>query len=82
MLVTVPWAEALGGAEAMLQAVLDGAGEEQHELELVFFDDGSWPRELAAGDSRRGVRRRPPAPAPSLAATVLRLARFRARRPA
>ena len=28
ILVTVPWGEPLGGAEAMLQAVLDGAQDE------------------------------------------------------
>ncbi len=52
MLVTVPWPERLGGAEAMLQTVLDGAGESGHEIDLVFLEDGSWPREL----SRAGLR--------------------------
>jgi glycosyltransferase involved in cell wall biosynthesis len=47
ILVTVPWGEPLGGAEAMLQAVLDGAQEEGHELELVFFKPGPWPAALA-----------------------------------
>ena len=47
VLVTVPWGEPLGGAEAMLQAVLDGAREEGHELELVFFRDGPWPAALS-----------------------------------
>jgi len=46
ILITVPWGEPLGGAEAMLQAVLNGAREERHELELVFFQPGSWPDEL------------------------------------
>jgi glycosyltransferase involved in cell wall biosynthesis len=46
VLVTVPWAEPLGGAEAMLQAVLDGAAAEGHEVELVFFEHGSWPEAL------------------------------------
>ncbi len=31
----------------MLQAVLDGAREEGHELELVFFRDGPWPAALS-----------------------------------
>jgi len=31
----------------MLQAVLDGAQEEGHELELVFFRPGSWPAALS-----------------------------------
>jgi glycosyltransferase involved in cell wall biosynthesis len=52
VLITVPWGERLGGAEAMLQALLQGADEHEHELELVFFMSGSWPRELA----RRGLR--------------------------
>jgi glycosyltransferase involved in cell wall biosynthesis len=46
ILVTVPWAERLGGAEAMLQAILDGAQESGHEVELVFFEPGPWPDEL------------------------------------
>ncbi len=49
VLITVPWGEPLGGAEAMLQAVLAGAREEGHELELVFFEPGSWP--AALGDA-------------------------------
>ncbi len=52
VLVTVPWPERLGGAEAMLQTVLDGSAESPHEVELVFFEDGSWPRELAAAGMR------------------------------
>lgn len=52
VLVTVPWGEPLGGAEAMLQAVLDGAREEGHEVELVFFEPGSWPAELAGAGFR------------------------------
>jgi glycosyltransferase involved in cell wall biosynthesis len=47
VLVTVPWPERLGGAEAMLQTILDGVEESGHEIELVFFEDGPWPRELA-----------------------------------
>ena len=46
ILVTVPWAEALGGAEAMLQANLDGAREAGHEMELVFLEPGPWAEEL------------------------------------
>src|SRR5437660_8088127 len=30
----------------MLQGVLDGAGEGEHELEPVFFQDGPWVQEL------------------------------------
>jgi glycosyltransferase involved in cell wall biosynthesis len=83
ILITVPWGRRLGGAEAMLQGVLDGAAENEHELELVFFEPGPWPQELreagfrveviAAGRLRHTHR---------WVATVLRLARlFRARRP-
>jgi glycosyltransferase involved in cell wall biosynthesis len=46
ILVTVPWHERLGGAEAMLQTIIDGVGESGHEMEFVFFEDGSWPAEL------------------------------------
>lgn len=83
MLVTVPWGQRLGGAEAMLQGVLDGAAASGHELELVFFQDGPWPEELSAAGLRVEV-----IPAGRLRqahrwlATVLRLARlFRARQP-
>ena len=83
VLITVPWWERLGGAEAMLHTILEGAAESGHELELVFFRDGPWPAELAAAGLRveiveagrvRNVVR--------LAATIERLAAlFRARRP-
>jgi glycosyltransferase involved in cell wall biosynthesis len=46
LLITVPWGERLGGAEAMLQGVLDGAAADGHELEPVFFQPGRWPEEL------------------------------------
>jgi glycosyltransferase involved in cell wall biosynthesis len=52
ILITVPWSERFGGAEAMLQTVLDGAREEGHELELVFFEPGAWPAELARAGFR------------------------------
>ncbi|HWG09798.1 MAG TPA: glycosyltransferase [Solirubrobacteraceae bacterium] len=48
ILVIVPWGQRLGGAEAMLQMVLDGAAQSGHEFELVFLEHGAWPRELAA----------------------------------
>lgn len=83
ILITVPWGEPLGGAEAMLQAVLDGAQEEGHELELVFFKPGPWPEGLRAAGFRVEVvaagRLRE---AHRWVATVARLARImRARRP-
>jgi glycosyltransferase involved in cell wall biosynthesis len=46
ILITVPWGQRLGGAESLLQSVLDGTSRERHELELVFFEDGPWPQEL------------------------------------
>jgi glycosyltransferase involved in cell wall biosynthesis len=80
---TVPWGERLGGAEAMLQGVLEGGGDGEHELEVVFFADGPWVTELREAGLRVDVlgagRLRE---AHRWAATVLRLARlFRARRP-
>ena len=52
VVITGPWGERLGGAEAMLQGVLDGAAEGQHELEPVFFQDGAWPQELRSAGLR------------------------------
>jgi glycosyltransferase involved in cell wall biosynthesis len=81
ILITVPWAEPWGGAEAMLQAILDGAQEEGHRLELVFFESGSWPVALADAGFRVDVieagRLRQ---AHRWAATVFRLARMLRRR--
>jgi glycosyltransferase involved in cell wall biosynthesis len=48
ILITVPWGDRLGGAEAMLHTALDGAGHSGHEVEVVFFEAGAWPGELAA----------------------------------
>jgi glycosyltransferase involved in cell wall biosynthesis len=83
ILVTVPWGEPLGGAEAMLQAVLGGAREEGHELELVFFEPGGWPAALSDAGFRVDVleagRLREPH---RFILTVARLARImRSRRP-
>ncbi len=67
----------------MLHTILEGAGESGHELELIFFEDGSWPAELRAAGLRVEV-----IPAGRVrelhrfAATVRELAaRFRERRP-
>jgi glycosyltransferase involved in cell wall biosynthesis len=46
ILITLPWGERLGGAEVMLQTVLDGAQESPHQLELVFLAPGPWANEL------------------------------------
>jgi glycosyltransferase involved in cell wall biosynthesis len=66
LLIVVPWGDRLGGAEGMLQTVLDGAGESGHELELVFLAPGPWAGECAemgfhvevipAGQLRQGRR--------------------------
>jgi glycosyltransferase involved in cell wall biosynthesis len=83
ILVTVPWGERLGGAEAMLHTALGGARQSGHEMELVFFEPGSWPDELTDAGFRIEV-----IPAGRLrhahrsVTTVLRLARLlRRRRP-
>ncbi len=83
VLITMPWGHRLGGAEAMLQTVLDGAQASGDELELVFFQAGPWPVELREAGFRvevleagrlRDVHR--------WIATVVRLARsFRRRQP-
>ncbi len=52
ILVTLPWGQRLGGAEAMLQTVLDGVEGSGHELELVFFEPGPWPVELSKAGFR------------------------------
>jgi glycosyltransferase involved in cell wall biosynthesis len=67
----------------MLQGVLDGAGESEHEIEVVFFKDGTWPRALREAGLRVEVidagRLRQPH---KWLMTVVKLARlFRARRP-
>jgi glycosyltransferase involved in cell wall biosynthesis len=83
VLVTVPWGERLGGAEAMLQAILDGAQRSGHEFELVFFEPGSWSQELsAAGFHVEVIEAGRLRQARRSLATVLRLARIlRRRRP-
>lgn len=83
IVITLPWGRRLGGAEAMLQAILDGAQATAHRLELIFFEDGPWPAELLAAGYRVDVipagRLRQPH---RFAATVNRLARiFRDRQP-
>ena len=52
IIVTVPWTDRLGGAEAMLHTILEGADQSGHQLELVFFDGGSWPDELRQAGMR------------------------------
>jgi glycosyltransferase involved in cell wall biosynthesis len=83
VLITVPWWERLGGAEAMLHTLLGGAQESGHELELVFFEDGPWPAELREAGLRVDVIRAGRVrQLPRTLATIGRLASlFRARRP-
>lgn len=83
VLIIVPWAQRLGGAEAMLHGILEGAAEGPHELEIVFFERGPWADELAEAGLRVSVipagRLREPH---RYLATVVRLARLmRSRRP-
>ncbi len=91
VLITVPWGERLGGAEVMLQTLLDGGGpasqaptaSDSLELELVFFEQGSWPEQLRRAGFRVEVieagRLREPW---RMARCVLALARtLRRRRP-
>src|ERR1035438_4732941 len=81
ILITVPWAQRLGGSEAMLHTILQGADESGHQLEFVFFEPGPWPDELKDAGFRVEV-----IPAGRLRqahrwiATVVRLARIMRRR--
>jgi glycosyltransferase involved in cell wall biosynthesis len=81
ILITLPWGQRLGGAEAMLQMALEGAREHGHTLEPVFFEPGPWQQELSEAGLRVTVL-----PAGRLreahrwAATVVRLARMMRRR--
>ena len=83
IVITVPWWERLGGAEAMLQTIVEGAQTSGHELELVFFREGSWPSELRqAGLAVEVIEAGRVREIHRLGGTVKRLARlFRARRP-
>ncbi len=83
ILVTAPWGERLGGAEAMLQAVIEGAREGGHEVELVFFEPGPWPTELIdAGFTVEVIHAARLRQAHRWLPTVLRLASiFRRRQP-
>ena len=57
LLITVPWGARLGGAEEMLQMVLEGAQKAGHELELVFLEAGPWPAELSDAGFRVEILR-------------------------
>lgn len=83
ILITVPWGDRLGGAEAMLQTALAGAERSGHEVELVFFEPGSWPQELVdAGFRVEIIRAGRLRQVHRTIGTILRLARLlRQRRP-
>lgn len=81
ILVTVPWPERRGGAEAMLQTILDGAQDSGHELELVFTEDGPWPQDLAAaGFAVEVIKAGRVRELHRLVATILRLSSLMRRR--
>jgi glycosyltransferase involved in cell wall biosynthesis len=44
--VTVAWARLSGGAEAMLQTLIEGGSANGYELRLVFLEPGPWPEQL------------------------------------
>jgi glycosyltransferase involved in cell wall biosynthesis len=83
IVITLPWGQRLGGAEAMLHTVLEGARESGHQLEPVFFEEGPWADELReAGFRVEVIRAGHLREAHRWAATVVRLARlFRRRQP-
>lgn len=77
ILITVPWAQRLGGAEAMLQGILSSPEEHEHELEVIFFEEGPWAEELReAGLRVEVVRAGRLRQAHRWAATVIRLSRL------
>ncbi len=48
LLFTLPWATRSGGAEEMLQALVQGGPAHGYESELVFLQGGPWPEQLRA----------------------------------
>lgn len=48
LLITVPWRERLGGAEAMLWSFLQRMDRERLAPRVVFFEDGGFRRDVAA----------------------------------
>jgi glycosyltransferase involved in cell wall biosynthesis len=55
VLFTLPWATRSGGAEEMLQALVDGGPAHGYAAELVFLEPGPWPAELRAAGVRAEV---------------------------
>ncbi|HTY97785.1 MAG TPA: glycosyltransferase [Solirubrobacteraceae bacterium] len=48
LLFTLPWATRSGGAEEMLQALIEGGPGHGYESEVAFLQDGPWPQALRA----------------------------------
>ena len=48
LLFTLPWATRSGGAEEMLQALVEGGAAQGYESELAFLQEGPWPEQLRA----------------------------------
>lgn len=48
LLFTLPWATRSGGAEEMLQALVEGGPGHGYESEVAFLQEGPWPAELRA----------------------------------
>ena len=48
LLFTLPWATRSGGAEEMLQALVEGGPGHGYESEVAFLQEGPWPEELRA----------------------------------
>jgi glycosyltransferase involved in cell wall biosynthesis len=48
LLITVPWGERLGGAEAMLWSFLRHVDRVRFEPRVIFFEDGGFPRDVAS----------------------------------
>jgi glycosyltransferase involved in cell wall biosynthesis len=48
LLFTLPWATRSGGAEEMLQSLVQGGPRHGYESEVVFLQEGPWPEQLRA----------------------------------
>ena len=55
IVITVPWGDRLGGAENMLWTLLRHLDRKRVEPVVVFFEDGSFPREVAELGIRTAV---------------------------
>lgn len=55
LLVTVPWGERLGGAEAMLWSFLNSVDRNRVDPSVVFFEDGGFRSDVASLGIRTGV---------------------------